>query len=80
MGNNLTAMQETRVQSLSWENTLKKEMATHSSILAWRTPWPEGPVRRQTLHGAAKSWTQLIDLLANKETEIERLPNLLSHD
>ena len=80
MGNNLTAMQETRVQSLSRENTLKKEMATHTSILAWRIPWTEGPVRRQTVHGVAKSWTQLIDLLANKETEIERLPNLLSHD
>ena len=39
MGNNLPAMQETRVQSLSWEDTLEKEMATHSSILAWRIPW-----------------------------------------
>ena len=69
MGNNLTAMQETRVQSLSRENTLKKEMATHTSILAWRIPWTKGPVRRQTVHGVAKSWTQLMDLLANKETE-----------
>ena len=56
-------------------------MATHSGILAWRIPWTEGPVRRQTVHGVAKSWTQLMDLLANKETESsERLPNLLSHD
>ena len=81
MVNNLPAMQETRVQSLSWEDTLEKEMATHSSIRAWRIPWTEGPVRRQTVHGVAKSWTQLMDLLANKETESsERLPNLLSHD
>ena len=81
MVNNLPAMQETRVQSLSWEDTLEKEMATHSSILAWRIPWTEGSVRRQTVHGVAKSWTQLMDLLANKETESsERLPNLLSHD
>ena len=63
------------------EDPLEKEMATHSSILAWRIPWTEGPVRRQTVHGVAKSWTQLMDLLANKETESsERLPNLLSHD
>ena len=34
----LPAMQETRVQSLGWEDPLEKEMATHSSILAWRIP------------------------------------------
>ena len=31
-----------QVPSLSWEDPLEKEMATHSSILAWRIPWPEG--------------------------------------
>ena len=36
---NLPAMRETRVQSLGWENTPEKEMATHSSNLAWRIPW-----------------------------------------
>ena len=36
-------MQETRVQSLGWEDPLEKEMATHSSILAWRIPWTEEP-------------------------------------
>ena len=36
---NLPAMWETRVQSLGWENTPEKEMATHSSNLAWRIPW-----------------------------------------
>ena len=40
---NLPAMQETRVQSLSQEDPLKKEMATHSSILAWKIPWTERP-------------------------------------
>ena len=39
----LPAMQETWVQSLGWEDPLEKEMATHSSILAWRTPWTEEP-------------------------------------
>ena len=38
---NLPAVQETRVQSLGWEDPLKGEMATHSSILAWRIPWTE---------------------------------------
>ena len=37
----LPAMQETWVQSLGWEDPLEKEMATHSSILAWRIPWIE---------------------------------------
>ena len=40
---NLSAMQETWVQFLGWEDPLKKEMATHSSILAWRIPWTEEP-------------------------------------
>ena len=38
---NLPAMQEMVVQSLGQEDYLKKEMATHSSILAWRIPWTE---------------------------------------
>ena len=36
-------MQETQVQSLGWKDTLEQEMATHSSILAWRIPWTEEP-------------------------------------
>ena len=36
---NFPAMQEIRVQSLSWEDPLEKAMATHSSILAWSIPW-----------------------------------------
>ena len=38
---NLPAMWETQVQSLDWEDPLEKEMATHSSILAWKIPWTE---------------------------------------
>ena len=41
----LPAMQETRVRSLDWEDPLEKEMATHSSILAWKIPWTEEPGR-----------------------------------
>ena len=42
---NLSAMQETQVQSLDGEDPLEKRMATHSSILAWRNPWTEEPGR-----------------------------------
>ena len=38
----LPTVWETWVQSLGWEDLLEKEMATHSSILAWRIPWTEG--------------------------------------
>ena len=38
---------ETCVPSLGWEDPLEKEMATHSSILAWRIPWTEEPGRLQ---------------------------------
>ena len=40
---NLPAMQETQVPSLGEEDPLEKEMATYSSILAWKTPWTEEP-------------------------------------
>ena len=43
MVKNLPAVQETLAQILGREDPLKKEMATHSSILAWRTPWTEEP-------------------------------------
>ena len=45
----LPAMQETQVRSLGWEDPLEKEMATHSSILAWRIPWTEEPGRLQSM-------------------------------
>ena len=40
---NLPAMQESQVQSLGWEDTLEKGMATHSNILAWGIPWTKEP-------------------------------------
>ena len=46
---NLPAMQETQIQSLSWEDPLEKGMATHSSILAWRIPWTEEPDGLQSM-------------------------------
>ena len=49
MVQNLPSMQETQVQSLDREDLLEKEMATHSSILAWRIPWTEEPGRLQPM-------------------------------
>ena len=46
---NLPAMWETRVQSIIWEDTLEKGMATYSSILAWRIPWTDEPGRLQSI-------------------------------
>ena len=45
----LPAMRETRVRSLGWEDLLEKEMATHSSILAWRIPRTEERGRLQSM-------------------------------
>ena len=45
----LPAMQETRVRSLGWEDPLEKEMAIHSSTLAWKIPWTEEPDRLQSM-------------------------------
>ena len=45
----LPTMRETRVRSLGWEDPLEKEMAIHSSILAWKTPWTEDPHRLQSM-------------------------------
>ena len=42
-------MPETRVQSLGQEDLLEWEMATHSSILAWKIPWTKGPGRLQSM-------------------------------
>ena len=45
----MLAIQETWVQSLGWEDPLEKEMATHSSTLAWKIPWMEEPGRLQSM-------------------------------
>ena len=46
---NLPVMQEAQVRSLSQEDPLEKEMAAHSSILAWKIPWTEEPGRLQSM-------------------------------
>ena len=57
---NLPTIQETRVQSLGVEDPLEEEMATHSSILAWRIPGTEEPGRLQST-GSQKSRTRFSD-------------------
>ena len=49
MVKHLPAMRETWVRSLGQEDPLEKEMATHSSVLAWRIPWTEEPSRLQSM-------------------------------
>ena len=49
MVKHLPAMWETQVQSLGWEAPLEKEMATHSSTLAWKIPWTEEPGGLQSM-------------------------------
>ena len=49
MVKHLSTMQETRVRSLGGEDLLEKEMATHSSILAWKMSWTEEPGRLQSI-------------------------------
>ena len=56
----LPAMRETQVRSLGWEDPLKKEMATHSSTLAWKIPWTEEPGRLPlVVQGVTKCQTLL---------------------
>ena len=57
MVENLPAMQETWVQSMGQEDALEKEMATYSSILAWKIPWTEKPGGLQSM-GSRKSQTR----------------------
>ena len=52
---NLSVMQETQLQSLGQEDTPEKEMAIHSSILAWGIPWTEGPACQLQSIGSQKS-------------------------
>ena len=51
----LPAMRETCVQSLGQEDPLEKEMATHSSTLAWKIPWTKEPGRLQPM-GSQRAW------------------------
>ena len=73
MVKHLPAIQETQVRSLGWEDLLEKEMATHSSILAWKISWTEDPGGLQSM--GSQSQTRLNDFgqTALPKTDIQAL-------
>ena len=58
-------LQETQVRFLVWEDPLEKEMATHSSILAWRNPWTEEPGRLQSIRSQESNTTEQLSTARN---------------
>ena len=56
---NLPVKQETLIRSLGWEGTVKKEMATHSSILTWEIPWTEEPGGPQFIGSQESDMTEV---------------------
>ena len=66
-------MQEPWVQSLGWEDLLEKEMATHSSILAWKIPWTEEPGRLQKSQTWMSDFTFTFTFMAESEEELKSL-------
>jgi len=72
----LSTMWETRVQSLGWEDLLEKEMATHSSILAWKIPWMDEPGRLQSMGTQRVRHDWATSLLLSKQWPEEQASNL----
>ena len=72
----LPAMQETEVPSMGWEDPLEKEMATHSSTLAWKFPWTEKPGGYSPWGRKELDTTERLHLL--REQERESLYNQIS--
>ena len=66
---NLPAMQETWVRFLGWEDPLEEEMATHSSIRAWKSPWTEEPGRLQSM-GKESDMTERLTHTINNLTQV----------
>ena len=66
MVKNLPVMQKTLVQSLGWGDPLKKEMAIHSSIRAWKIPWTEESGRLQAMVSKESDTTEQLTLLLKK--------------
>ena len=75
----LSTMRETQVRALIWEDPLEKEMAIHSSTIAWKIPWTEEPGR--LVYGVAKSQTQLSDFTYLSTLNLEGMDSLavISH-
>ena len=73
MVKNLPAMQETWVQSLDWEDSLEEGMATHSSVLAWRSPWTEPGGLRLLSRESAPTYQRDHSLSASLSESVIRL-------
>ena len=65
-------MQETQVQFLRWEDPLQKEMATHSSVLAWRIPWTEEPGGLQSMGSQESDTTKQLHSSILVKNSIDR--------
>ena len=72
MVKHLLTMRETWVQSLGWEDLLEKEMATHSSILAWKIPWTEETGGLQPM-GSEKSDATVTNTFQKTWTKISKI-------
>ena len=68
-------MQETQVQSLGWEDPLEKEMAIHTSILAWEIPWTEGPGGLQSMGLQITKEVNMTYQLNNNNESIKETPH-----
>ena len=68
----LPTIRETRVQSLGWEDLLDKDVATHSSILAWKIPWMEEPGRLQSMESQRVGHNWATSLSLNPETVLRQ--------
>ena len=77
MVKNLPAMQETRHQSLGWENPQEKEMTTHSGVLAWKIPWTEEPGRLQSMESQRVRHDR--SDLAHTQTIFTEIDHMLCH-
>ena len=64
--------QETRVRSLGWEDPLEKEMAIHSSTLAWKIPWTEEPSRLQSMGSQRVGYDQATSLSLSRHHKTPR--------
>ena len=73
MVKNQPAVQETWVLSLSREDPLEKEMATHSSVLAWRTPWTEEPSGLRSMASQRVGYDRTINTHRNLVLRLERM-------
>ena len=73
----LSTMQETQVRSLGWEDPLEKEMAIHSSTIAWKISWTEEPGRLHTVQGVTKSRTRLSDFTFTLVSKLSLIHGIL---